>query len=446
MRRARGAFIAGLVMLGLAVAAMAAAARAYETDVWWVRHTYEVRLAILRCIEDLAEPAPVDASRLERDCAAIRWLTRDNARQQERMGELEPLLAGPGASPSGARIVLGGLRAEERTLQVERDARARRSLNRIYWAMVGSVAAAAALIALAWTRMAQYVRSIRESEARTAMLLERGPHAVWALDRRLRLTRYNARLKTIIDQIQGPGGFERMMAGQGGFHRIPEWVAHFERAFAGERVTFEISRVLSGRTRYFLISIEPNLVDGVVVEAVAFGMDITTRKRAELKLEQRSETLHYVATVDEMTGVYNRRGFMELGEAQLRDAIEERQTVLVLFADLDGLKAINDRQGHAAGDAAIRNAASALNDSVRKSDVVGRLGGDEFVVLAVTDDEQGLVDRIEARLRAASIQMSIGVIVYDPAEGAAKSLNDLLSEADALMYARKQERKKTRAS
>ena len=114
----------------------------------------------------------------------------------------------------------------------------------------------------------------------------------------------------------------------------------------------------------------------------------------------------------------------------------------ILFADLDGLKPLNNQLGHAAGDAAICAGGEALAESVRKSDLVARLGGDEFVVLAVgIEDETVLLERIEKKLTDKKIRMSIGVAKDEPGDES-RSLEQLMERADAAMYDAKVARKK----
>jgi PAS domain S-box-containing protein len=103
--------------------------------------------------------------------------------------------------------------------------------------------------------------------------------------------------------------------------------------------------------------------------------DITERKRMERAMQTMSLT-------DELTGLYNRRGFMTLAEQQLKVAKRERVSVVLLFIDVDGMKAANDHLGHQEGDALLIAAARVLRKSFREADLVGRLGGDEFAVLS----------------------------------------------------------------
>lgn len=177
------------------------------------------------------------------------------------------------------------------------------------------------------------------------------------------------------------------------------------------------------------------------------------RHRAEAELQYREKALMQYARslrtrslVDELTGLYNRRGFLTLAQHLLRTSRRHDRTCALLFIDLDGLKQLNDTQGHAAGDQLIRELAGILLHTFRKSDVVARLGGDEFVVLAVESESAGgtsalsrLRDAVRehnaARTGVAPLAVSVGVAIPDPAQP--ESIDSLLSRADAEMYKEK---------
>src|SRR5204863_7300537 len=109
--------------------------------------------------------------------------------------------------------------------------------------------------------------------------------------------------------------------------------------------------------------------------------DITERKRAEAALQSMS-------LVDELTGLYNRRGFLAVTEQHLASIRRNHKMPVVLYADLDGLKKINDTHGHHEGDRAIVKTAEIFKDTFRTSDIVARLGGDEFIALAGIGEEE----------------------------------------------------------
>jgi diguanylate cyclase (GGDEF)-like protein/PAS domain S-box-containing protein len=167
--------------------------------------------------------------------------------------------------------------------------------------------------------------------------------------------------------------------------------------------------------------------------------DVTERKRLE-------ETLQSMSLIDDLTGLYNRRGFFALSEQQLKMAERTKQNVLIFFIDLDNTKRINDAFGHLAGDNALIEVASVLRETFRKSDIIGRFGGDEFAALAVDvtyETENLLINRLrntltavnQAASRKYSLSLSTGVARYDP--GSPCSLDELIARADASMYEKK---------
>lgn len=171
---------------------------------------------------------------------------------------------------------------------------------------------------------------------------------------------------------------------------------------------------------------------------------VVERKNLENRLEKYSIT-------DELTSLLNRRGFMNLSERHLQIAQRGKNTSLLLFADMDNLKTINDVQGHHFGDQALIDIGNILKVTFRDSDIIGRLGGDEFAVLFTTHIElfhyPTVVDRIEESVakfneqeeREYKLSISIGVAEYNPAEPV--TVKDLISLADERMYKAKQKKK-----
>ncbi len=182
------------------------------------------------------------------------------------------------------------------------------------------------------------------------------------------------------------------------------------------------------------------------------AQDITERRRAEQELRDLTATLAERAVRDPLTGLANRTLLEERLRGTLsRDGRTGGSTGL-LFLDLDGFKAVNDRHGHAVGDAVLRAVAARLTAGVRPSDTVARLGGDEFVVLAEGTSEEGLAPLVE-RLRASvaepirvgnltlKVGVSVGVSVSRAGEADAASL---LADADKGMYEAKRSRRLSR--
>lgn len=172
--------------------------------------------------------------------------------------------------------------------------------------------------------------------------------------------------------------------------------------------------------------------------------DISERKRAEALVRLLSLT-------DDLTGLYNRRGFLTLAEQELKLAARTKRRMYLLFVDLDGMKWINDTLGHQEGDRAIREAAALLKHTYRESDIIARIGGDEFAVLvheARKEDERTLTSRLERNLgvhnrrenQPFDLSLSIGIVSCDAADPC--SLEVLLDRADRLMYEEKQRKRK----
>jgi diguanylate cyclase (GGDEF)-like protein len=156
--------------------------------------------------------------------------------------------------------------------------------------------------------------------------------------------------------------------------------------------------------------------------------------------------LRLLAITDSLTGLTNRRRLMERGEEEVRRAKRFRHPLAVLVIDIDHFKRINDTWGHGTGDRAIKAVAEVCVATVREVDIVGRLGGEEFaIVLPETDlaTAGGVAERLRRAVESApvdtgdgtllSLTASIGVAIL----AGQASFDDLLSRADAAMYAAK---------
>ena len=171
-------------------------------------------------------------------------------------------------------------------------------------------------------------------------------------------------------------------------------------------------------------------------------LDITSYKQLE-------DALRNLSLVDDLTGLYNRRGFTTLAERHLSLARRHHRELLLLFADLDSLKQINDTHGHPEGDQALVDVAGVLRNTFRSADIIARLGGDEFTVFpleAATESGDRLIERLRANLvtfnrehrRPYQLSLSVGIGRYDPSK--CQSIQQLLAEADRELYERKRGR------
>src|SRR5260370_22346407 len=160
------------------------------------------------------------------------------------------------------------------------------------------------------------------------------------------------------------------------------------------------------------------------------------------------EKLGSFALTDEITGLYNRRGFLALAERQLKLARRSGYGLLLFFGDVDGMKGINDTWGHAEGDMALMRTGEILSQTFRDSDVVARFGGDEFAALAIEASDHGEA-AITARLLENSkklntkearykLSFSFGMARFNPRSKT--SIRQLLVQADRAMYEQKQHR------
>lgn len=176
--------------------------------------------------------------------------------------------------------------------------------------------------------------------------------------------------------------------------------------------------------------------------------------RAGSHLSELQEELRQHATVDELTGLANRRGFFALGEHELLVAARTRSAIALLFVDVDGLKRVNDELGHAMGDQLLKEAADVIRETIRASDLAGRLGGDEFCVLLMGDPELD-PDRAVERMRATAeihnrrpgraFHLSLSIGLSSIAAGRSVTLEELIDAADEAMYEDKRGRRESQA-
>ncbi len=231
------------------------------------------------------------------------------------------------------------------------------------------------------------------------------------------------------------------------------------------RATMILSPLFSGSELYGLMLSEVDYENFGNVAPVAFQLSSTLKslllieKQQQIqksleqsieKIQESNNRLNEISRSDELTGLYNRRGFLEYAQAAITSKRNCGKNGLVAYADMDNLKMINDNYGHDEGDFALREIASMLKDSFRMTDIVSRFGGDEFVVFALVgqDNYENIMKRRldEVMLRhnrlcgkPYPIEMSVGIWEFEC--GPDVNLYEILDKADERLYNEKKNKK-----
>ncbi len=274
------------------------------------------------------------------------------------------------------------------------------------------------------------------AEKQLRLLVEQMPVMLWTTDRHLRITSNwgsGFRLSKI-----GPGKLvgrtvpEFLRCGEAGAGPV---LRHYE-ALQGKTSRFEYKR----GERVLDIQLEPlRSPEGEAIGCLGVALDITDRKRSE-------EQVLYQATHDALTGLANYREFVETLEREVKRADRAHHSFAVMLLDLDGLKQINDRNGHLAGNRALKRLANAMREHCRAVDIAARYGGDEFALVLIDADPamaEQVAERIQECLRREredpQVSASIGIASY-PADG--RTGQQLLETADQRLYQQKRNRRK----
>jgi len=185
----------------------------------------------------------------------------------------------------------------------------------------------------------------------------------------------------------------------------------------------------------------------LAAEVDALAAELEASRARIVELEARVD-------IDPLTEIRNRRGFARELERSLAYVKRYGTSAVLIYVDLDGFKLVNDRHGHAAGDAVLKAVAAALVRRVRTSDIVARMGGDEFAVLLWNVGGAAAAAKaaaLEAAVYATPVRwnastLAVGASAGMTALGALDTPAEVLARADAAMYARKAERKGGSAS
>jgi diguanylate cyclase (GGDEF)-like protein/PAS domain S-box-containing protein len=281
---------------------------------------------------------------------------------------------------------------------------------------------------------------LKKSEEKYRSLVESSDDSIYLVDRDMNYLFINRRHRSRLGLPDG----DYMGMAYSSVH-TPEETEWFSEKV---KMVFDVGRSFHFGTknnrvgRYFLLTLSPVRADNNKIVAVnVISKDIT-----ELKLMEKK--LHELSMTDDLTGLYNRRGFFTLAEQQIKIANRTKKVILLFSADLDGLKMINDTYGHHEGDLVLVEASNIIKETFRESDIIARIGGDEFVVLMTEIPEAGpdvLTGRLQKNLeifnakrnRSYNLSISIGMSYYYPESPC--SIDELLVQADHLMYKHKKE-------
>ena len=438
------ALICAVLMFVVGLVSVVVGLRRYDDAYTWVAHTSDVRLVIGRALEHSRHTPSCDG--LRADLAEFKQLTADNPFQQERVSAVRESIEHACATGAVSSLVdhLAQLDATERSLLAERR---ERLVETRHWCIIAFVLAMLGAV----------------TAAATARLFER--RAVRALHASEELFRFLANSSSDLVRVHDAAGkpmyvspsVERLLGytPQELLEKVPlslghpddleqmrETLTNIQKAHApGNTLVYRL-RAKDGAYRWFETHTNPMRDDaGRLLRFYTTARDIS--ERIEL-----AKQLELAAVTDDLTGLLNRRGFLLIAGQEFRLAVRQHHGVGVIFADLDGLKVINDQLGHDHGDRAIRELAAILRRSFRDSDVLARLGGDEFAALAYDVDQtkvDAVLDRVQSAIAKAApvgpypLSVSLGVALFRWGDTA--SLDELIAVADQRMYENKRTRK-----
>jgi two-component system, cell cycle response regulator len=286
--------------------------------------------------------------------------------------------------------------------------------------------------AAAMKRLTDQVRQAQERLADLARFPEENPSPVLRIAGDGRLLFAN------------PAG-ESLLAGwEAGTGRpVPSWVRHATAVALKSGSRDELEMEYHGQTYSFLIV--PLAEAGYVNW---YGHDITALKRAEGALHAANRRLEEQATTDALTGLANRRHFLDRADREFQRFLRQGGSLTMAMIDVDHFKAINDTCGHAAGDRALVELARLLRVEVRATDVLARYGGEEFVILmpdTSAAEAAGVAERIRrqveehaVRHNGRNIVMTASIGVSEARSGDTGTSEDLIRLADEAMYAAKE--------
>lgn len=418
----------------------------------WVTHTVEVKLAIADCELALLRG---DADALRRTEAKVERLTVDNPRQQRNV----VLAYTRRSSQAELENLFTSMQGEEDRLMTVRMRTAtsigKRSAIAFVAGAVLTLACGAGTVALLYSQrrsLALAHAELARQRVLLAAIIESVDEGIIAVETSRKMIAINAAARSMVgvtfplDHVPEDWRPNLRATFEDGSPMSPE-EAPLTRALRGEACEDVVYRILPGAEPraddagvWVSTSARPILDQGGrVLGAVATLRDITAQRAT-------AERLRDLSLRDELTGLLNRRGFLAAASVRIAEAQRVKGPLGLLYADVNGLKRINDDLGHEQGDRVIEDAARMLRGVLREGDVLARLGGDEFVALLQNFSlaaREPLLERIatairhhvEGEVRPYRLSVSVGVTIMDWESG--QTLDELLATADRCMYERK---------
>lgn len=236
------------------------------------------------------------------------------------------------------------------------------------------------------------------------------------------------------------------------------------------RVTMVLSPLFLGEEQYGLLLSEVTYESFHIITPITYQLSAAMKslllidkqhqiqkklERSIEKFKESNDLLNEISRSDELTGLYNRRGFLEYTHAAITNRRNKGRKALVVYADMDNLKMINDMYGHDEGDFALCQIASILKDAFRSTDIVARFGGDEFVAFAMVDVDN-YANIMRRRIREITerhneafdkpypMEMSMGISEFECSPDV--DLYEILDIADGRLYQEKNEKKQRNGS
>lgn len=295
--------------------------------------------------------------------------------------------------------------------------------------------------------MADAHRHLEDSERFIRMITDNIPGMVayWDQDLRCKYANkaYQEWFGRSMVEMRGIGLLD--LLGEALFHRNEP---HILAALKGEQQLFERTYTkVDGSERATMARYIPDVESGEVKGFFVLVTDVTELKTIQRELESRVKELDILAATDSLTGIGNRRHFLERAADELARSKRYSLPLVFLMVDIDHFKSINDTHGHDTGDDVLKSMASTLQHTMRATDIVGRLGGEEFGVLLIqtgTDEALVIADRLLKTLQSVCVLTKTGSICYTVSiglsayEGEDESMEPLMKRADLALYRAKE--------